>query len=150
MSVRNHRALRASILGGTALVAVGGFSGNGSAQEQLPNVVVEAPKQVAGAPKQKPKSTRIPRAVAQRAAFPSTVPPTPVSPAAQLAAKGVAFDQARSRIFTTTGIGGKDAGSHLHRSRASSNWSTRKLSGVFNWLSVSLSRLPSDFSPCLS
>ena len=103
MSIRNRRALRASILGGTALVAVGGFSGIGSAQEQLPSVVVEAPKQVAGAPKQKPKPSRIPRAVAQRAVTPSTAPPAPVSPAAQLAAKGAAFDQARSKIFTTSG-----------------------------------------------
>jgi outer membrane receptor protein involved in Fe transport len=71
----------------------------------LPNIVVEAPKQVAGKPKQRTK----PRAVARRAVSPRTASsspaasPAPVSPAEQLAAKGNSFDQARSNIFTTIG-----------------------------------------------
>jgi outer membrane receptor protein involved in Fe transport len=68
----------------------------------LPNIVVEAPRQVAGKPKERPK----PRAVARRAVSPPTPPtasPTPVSPAEQLAAKGRGFDQARGNIFTTIG-----------------------------------------------
>jgi outer membrane receptor protein involved in Fe transport len=71
----------------------------------LPDIVVEAPKQIAGKPKQRAK----PRAVARRAVSPSTAssqsaePPIPVSPAGQLAAKGNLFDQARSNIFTTIG-----------------------------------------------
>jgi outer membrane receptor protein involved in Fe transport len=71
----------------------------------LPNIVVEAPKQIAGKPKQRAK----PSAVARRAASPSTASsqpaasPMPVSPAGQLAAKGNLFDQARSNIFTTIG-----------------------------------------------
>ncbi len=78
-------------------------AGNGTTA--LPDIVVEAPKQVAGKPKQRPK----PHAVAGRAVSPPTASaqsaasPTPVSPAAQLAAKGNVFDQARSNIFTTIG-----------------------------------------------
>ena len=65
----------------------------------LPSIVVEAPKQVAGTPKQRPK----PRATAQSAASRPTAPPTPVSPAEQLAAKASVFDQARGNLYTTIG-----------------------------------------------
>jgi outer membrane receptor protein involved in Fe transport len=65
----------------------------------LPSIVVEAPKQVAGTPKQRPK----PRVTAQSAASRPTAPPTPVSPAEQLAAKASVFDQARGNLYTTIG-----------------------------------------------
>jgi outer membrane receptor protein involved in Fe transport len=77
----------------------------GNGVTALPEIDVIAPRQVAGKPKQKPK----PRAVARRAVTPTTASsepaasPAPVSPAGQLAAKGQAFDQARSNIFTTIG-----------------------------------------------
>ncbi len=83
--------------GGTALSQTPAPAGNGTTA--LPDIVVEAPKQVAGKPKERPK----PRAVARRAVSPPTASPTPVSPAEQLAAKGSSFDQARSNIFTTIG-----------------------------------------------
>src|SRR5260370_20270546 len=74
-------------------------TGNGTTA--LPNIVVEAPKQVAGTPKQRPK----PHVTARRAASRPTAPPTPtpVSPTEQLAAKGSVFDQARSNLYTTIG-----------------------------------------------
>jgi len=65
----------------------------------LPQIEVIAPKQVARAPKHKPML----HAVVQRAVTPSTAPPAPVSPAAQLAARGSVFDQSRSNLFTTSG-----------------------------------------------
>jgi outer membrane receptor protein involved in Fe transport len=71
--------------------------GNGTTA--LPDIVVEPPRQKAGKPKQQPK----PRTAARPAASPSTVAPTPDSPATQLAAKGKVFDEARSNIFTTIG-----------------------------------------------
>ena len=86
--------------GGTALSQTPAPAGNGTTA--LPNIVVEAPKQVARKPKERAK----PRVVARRAVSPRTPPtasPTPVSPAEQLAAKGSTFDQARSNIFTTIG-----------------------------------------------
>lgn len=83
--------------GGTALTQTPAPAGNGTTA--LPNIVVEAPKQVAGKPKERAK----PRVVARRAVSPPTASPTPVSPAEQLAAKGRSFDQARSNIFTTVG-----------------------------------------------
>jgi outer membrane receptor protein involved in Fe transport len=84
--------------GGTALSQTPAPAGNGTTA--LPDIVVEAPKQVAGKPKERAK----PRVVAPRAVSPRTPPsPTPVSPAEQLAAKGSSFDQARSNIFTTIG-----------------------------------------------
>ena len=69
----------------------------------LPNIVVEAPKQTAGKQKQKPKTARGCLARSVPAVTPPTAPPTPVSPAEQLAAKGHAFDQARSNIYATIG-----------------------------------------------
>jgi outer membrane receptor protein involved in Fe transport len=84
--------------GGAALSQTPAPAGNGTTA--LPDIVVEAPKQVAGKPKERAK----PRVVARRAVSPRTPPsPTPVSPAEQLAAKGSSFDQARSNIFTTIG-----------------------------------------------
>jgi outer membrane receptor protein involved in Fe transport len=66
----------------------------------LPRTTVQAPKQAAKPPKQKP------RAVA-REATPSAPAPAPLSPAeqaaARLAAKNAVFDQARGNIFTTAG-----------------------------------------------
>jgi outer membrane receptor protein involved in Fe transport len=82
---------------GTALSQTPAPAGNGTTA--LPDIVVQAPKQVAGKPKDRPK----PRVVARRAVSPPTASPTPVSPAEQLAAKGRSFDQARSNIFTTVG-----------------------------------------------
>jgi outer membrane receptor protein involved in Fe transport len=84
--------------GGAALSQTPAPAGNGTTA--LPDIVVEAPKQVAGKPKERAK----PRVVARRAVSPRTPPsPTPVSPAEQLVAKGSSFDQARSNIFTTIG-----------------------------------------------
>jgi len=75
----------------------------GSDSTRLPDIVVEAPKQVAGTPKQKPK----PHVAARSAVSRPTTPPTPVSPAeqqaAQLAAKSSVFDQARGNLYTTIG-----------------------------------------------
>src|ERR1700721_2796944 len=82
-------------LGGPALSQTPAPAANGTTA--LPNIVVQAPTQVAGKPKERPK----PRVVARRAVSPRTPPaasPTPVSPAEQLAAKGRSFDQARSNI----------------------------------------------------
>ena len=86
-------------LGGPALAQT---PSAGNDAKPLPNIVVEAPKQVAGKPKQREK----PRVVARRAVSPRTPPtasPTPISPAEQLAAKASTFDQARGNIFTTIG-----------------------------------------------
>jgi outer membrane receptor protein involved in Fe transport len=83
-------------LGGTAMSQTVAAAGDSTT---LPEIAVEAPKQVAGTPKQRPK----PRAAAQRAVSPRTAPPEPVSPAAQLAAKGSVFDHARSNLYTTIG-----------------------------------------------
>jgi outer membrane receptor protein involved in Fe transport len=71
----------------------------GESSTTLPNIVVEAPKQVAGPPKQRPK----PHVTARRAASRPTAPPTPASPAEQFAAKASVFDQARGNLYTTIG-----------------------------------------------
>jgi len=68
----------------------------------LPQTNVQAPKQAARPPKQKPQ------VVTRRApAAPVAPAPAPLSPAeqaaARLAAKNATFDQARGNIFTTTG-----------------------------------------------
>jgi outer membrane receptor protein involved in Fe transport/opacity protein-like surface antigen len=92
MSVRanriTHRAFRAYFLGGSALIALIGVGEDVRAQVPLPEVVVRATK---------PKPVK-PRPVAQRPA-----PTAPITPAAQLAAKTNAFDQARSDLYTTIG-----------------------------------------------
>jgi hypothetical protein len=82
---------------GTGLAQTAAPTGSGTTD--LPNIVVEAPKQVAGAQRQKPK----PRAAARGTVSRTTAPPAPVSPAEQLAAKAHTFDQARDNIFTTIG-----------------------------------------------
>jgi outer membrane receptor protein involved in Fe transport len=84
-------------LGSPALSQTPAPAGNGTTT--LPDIVVQAPKQTAGKPKDRPK----PRVAARRAVSPPTASPTPASPAEQLAAKGRSFDQARSNIFTTIG-----------------------------------------------
>ena len=88
-------------LGGAAMSQTPAPAGNGTTA--LPDIVVEAPKQVAGTPRQKPK----PSAVARRAVSPRTTPTTatstPISPAAQLAAKSNVFDQKRNDLYTTIG-----------------------------------------------
>src|SRR5579863_585712 len=67
----------------------------GNAPTVLPETRVEAPKQAAKPPRQKPR-------VVAGAASPPQTPPPP-SPAAQLAAKSGVFDQARNSIYTTVG-----------------------------------------------
>jgi outer membrane receptor protein involved in Fe transport len=84
-------------LGGTVLAQTAAPTGSGTTA--LPNIVVEAPKQVAGTQRQKQK----PRAAARGTVSPTTTPPAPVSPAEQLAARAHTFDQARDNIFTTVG-----------------------------------------------
>src|SRR6201993_2324583 len=84
-------------LGGPALSQTAAPSGSGTTT--LPKIEVVAPKRVAGTPKERPK----PRAIARRPVSPPTAPPSPVSPAEQLTAKGKVFDQARSNLFTTIG-----------------------------------------------
>src|ERR1700729_850616 len=84
-------------LGGTALSQTPAPAGTGTTA--LPDIVVEAPKQTAGKQKQRPKTAT----VARHVVTPPTAPPAPVSPAAQLAAKGSVFDQARSNLYTTIG-----------------------------------------------
>ena len=71
-------------------VALALLCGAASAQTQLPEVVVSAPKEK---PKQKPRTAQV------RAAPPAA----PVTPAAQLNAKADAFDAARSNLYTTIG-----------------------------------------------
>src|ERR1700730_9819885 len=98
VSVFSKHMLAAS--GAASLMLLSGLGGpaqaqtpaTGSGTTVLPNIVVEAPKQVAGTPKQRPK----PRLAARRAVSPPSAPTAPVSPAAQLAAKSSVFDQARS------------------------------------------------------
>jgi len=81
-------------LGGTAHSQTSAPAGN--AATVLPETRVEAPKQAAKPPRQRP------RVVAGGAASPPQAPP-PISPAAQLAAKSGVFDQARNNIYTTIG-----------------------------------------------
>jgi outer membrane receptor protein involved in Fe transport len=82
-------------LGGTAMSQTAPEGGGTTA---LPQIEVTAPKQVAGAPKQKPK-----RVATRPAVSAPTTPSSPNSPAAQLAAKNGVFDQARGNIYTTIG-----------------------------------------------
>jgi len=85
-----RHASRGYVVVGVSLTALVFADGAASAQTQLPEVVVTAPKQ-------KPK----PPAHARIA--PPTPPATPVSPAAQLNAKATAFDNSRSQLYTTIG-----------------------------------------------
>ena len=84
-------------LGAPALAQTPAPAGNSTTA--LPDIVVQEPGQVAGKPKQRPK----PHLAARRSVSSPTAPPAPVSPAAQLAAKGSVFDQARSNLYTTIG-----------------------------------------------
>jgi outer membrane receptor protein involved in Fe transport len=95
--VSGAASLLLGCLGGTALSQTPAPAGNGTTS--LPDIVVEAPKQTAGKQKERPKTA----AVARRVVTPPTAPPKTLSPAEQLAAKGKAFDQARSNIYTTIG-----------------------------------------------
>jgi hypothetical protein len=104
MSVLIFRALRRRALCGSAIVAALGFANAAGAQNQLPEVVVTAPKEKE---KSKPKPTQV-RAAPRPALAPAqaTAPAPaaqPVSPGAQLNAKAETFDQARSNLFTTVG-----------------------------------------------
>jgi hypothetical protein len=104
MSVFISRPTRGYLLRGSAIAAALSFATAAAAQNQLPEVVVTAPKEQ---PKPKPKPTQV-RAAPRPA--PATAPATapapvaqPVSPGAQLNAKAETFDQARSNLFTTVG-----------------------------------------------
>jgi outer membrane receptor protein involved in Fe transport len=88
MSFRAPRTYRGYLLGGSALLALIHFAATASAQTQLPEVVVSAPKQ-------KPKP--------RRAHVATPAPAAPVTPAAALNAKANAFDQARGNLYTTAG-----------------------------------------------
>ncbi|MGO9360255.1 MAG: ligand-gated channel, partial [Xanthobacteraceae bacterium] len=79
-----------------------GLGGTASAQSTLPQVVIEAPKQAPGAPKPKPKQAAR-QSASSATAIATAAPSTQASRAAQLTAKGIAFDQARGNIFTTIG-----------------------------------------------
>ena len=83
---------------GPGLAQTAAPTGNGTTE--LPNIVVEAPKQVAGAQKQKPKA----RSATRSAVSPPSTPESQAAQqAAQLAAKSGVFDQARNNIYTTIG-----------------------------------------------
>ena len=100
MSVFIFRPSRGYLLRGSAIAAALSFATAAAAQNQLPEVVVTAPKEQ---PKPKPKPTQV-RAAPRPA--PATAPAPvaqPVSPGAQLNAKAETFDQARSNLFTTIG-----------------------------------------------
>ncbi|MGA2819010.1 MAG: hypothetical protein ABSE67_22520, partial [Xanthobacteraceae bacterium] len=89
MFYRAHHRLSGYLMIGPALLALVVVGGAASAQTQLPEVVVSAPKQ-------KPKPQRAPAHVAP-------APAVPVTPAAQLNAKADAFDVGRSNLYTTIG-----------------------------------------------
>jgi len=88
MSIRAYRACPGYILSGAALLALAAIGGRASAQTQLPEVVVSAPKQK---PKPRPQHAR------------AAPPAAPITPAAQLNAKVDAFDASRSDLYTTVG-----------------------------------------------
>jgi TonB dependent receptor len=97
MFIGHCRVRRGYSLRGCAVLAALAFSGAASAQTQLPEVVVSAPKE-----KPKPRRAQI-RAAPTAPAPAARVAVAPVTPAAQLNAKADAFDQARSNLFTTIG-----------------------------------------------
>jgi outer membrane receptor protein involved in Fe transport len=90
MFVRPHPARRGYFLGSLSLVAFISLGVAASAQVQLPEVVVSAPKE-----KPKPQHRVHVRA--------TPAPAAPITPAAQLNAKAEAFDQGRSNLYTTIG-----------------------------------------------
>src|ERR1700722_4367318 len=85
---------------GSAIAAALGFAVEAAAQNQLPEVVVTAPKEQ---PKPKPKPTQVPAAPRPAPATAPAPAAQPVSTGAQLNAKAETFDQARSNLFTTIG-----------------------------------------------
>jgi outer membrane receptor protein involved in Fe transport len=89
MFYRAHHRLSGYLMIGPALLALVVVGGAASAQTQLPEVVVSAPKQ-------KPKPQRAHAHVAP-------APAVPVTPAEQLNAKADVFDQGRSNLYTTIG-----------------------------------------------
>ncbi len=105
MSVFRFRCSRGDLLRGSAVAVALGVATAAAAQNQLPEVVVTAPKEQ---PKPTPRQakhaapTTAPVHATARATAP-VVQTAPVSPAAQLNAKGDAFDGARSNLFTTIG-----------------------------------------------
>ena len=109
MSMSTSRVSRCCVLCGSAIAAALGFAAGAAAQpgqtgqtgqNQLPEVVVTAPK-VKENPKPKPTQVRAaPRPAPATAPAPAA---QPVSPGAQLNAKAETFDQARSNLFTTIG-----------------------------------------------
>ena len=84
MFIGTRGVRRGCFLGGCALLALNGSGGASTAQTQLPEVVVSAPKE-----KPKPKPAQARRA----APAPASAAAAPVTPAAQLNAKADAFDQ---------------------------------------------------------
>lgn len=106
MTYQKNRTFRSASLCGSLLFLIVVLCQPANAQQALPPVVVQAPKHIAIAPK-KPPARRQSVASRSRASRIGTTAPSqpaaPLSPAAQLAAKGQSFDQARSNLFTTTG-----------------------------------------------
>jgi outer membrane receptor protein involved in Fe transport len=92
---RKRIALRALVLGGSALLTLNYFGVAARAQVQLPEVVVSGAK-----PKPKPRPRRVVARPATPAAAAAPATPTPVTAAA---AKNDSFDDARSNLYTTIG-----------------------------------------------
>ena len=93
MFVHTRRTCCGAFISGSLSLALASLGGTASAQTQLPEVVVSAPKEQ---PKPKPRRVQI------RAA-PTAATAAPITPAAQLNAKADAFNAARSNLYTTTG-----------------------------------------------
>jgi outer membrane receptor protein involved in Fe transport len=92
---RRRMALRAFLLGGSALLVLNYFSMEARAQVPLPEVVVSGAK-----PKPKPARRRVVARPAPPAAPAVPAAPTPVI---ATAVKNDAFDAARSNLYTTIG-----------------------------------------------
>jgi outer membrane receptor protein involved in Fe transport len=88
-------------LGSAALSQTPAPATNGATT--LPDIVVEAPKQTAARPKQRPKPKTSTVAARSGVNPPTATTPKLVSPAEQLAAKGNVFDQSRGNLYTTIG-----------------------------------------------
>jgi outer membrane receptor protein involved in Fe transport len=89
MRIRAHCKHRGHVVCGCVLLATAMFSETAAAQVQLPEVVVSAPKEKPRPPRQ--RNVRAAPAVA------------PVTPANAAIARSNAFDQARGKLYTTTG-----------------------------------------------
>jgi outer membrane receptor protein involved in Fe transport len=94
---RRPTALRALLLGGSAMLALNYFSAEARAQVQLPEVVVSGAKPK---PKPLPRPRRVVARPAPPAAAAAPAAPTPVNAAA---VKNDSFDAARSNLYTTIG-----------------------------------------------